>query len=64
MEEEEKTHSGSIRMKNWGACSAITMTLLHGEYFVANSVKNFAWTAENGCDNDLSEKHGESAVRE
>ncbi|KAJ6327013.1 hypothetical protein OIU78_013993 [Salix suchowensis] len=38
------------------ACPAITMALLHEEYFVANLVRDFAWTAENGGDIDLSEK--------
>ncbi|KAJ6415437.1 hypothetical protein OIU84_004268 [Salix udensis] len=49
-----------IKMMPFGAgrraCPAITMALLHQEYFVANLVRDFAWTAENGGDIDLSEK--------
>ncbi|CAK7355943.1 unnamed protein product [Dovyalis caffra] len=49
-----------IKMMPFGAgrraCPAITMALLHQEYFVANLVRDFTWTAETGCDIDLSEK--------
>uniref|UniRef100_A0A2K2B4W0 Cytochrome P450 n=1 Tax=Populus trichocarpa TaxID=3694 RepID=A0A2K2B4W0_POPTR len=49
-----------IKMMPFGAgrraCPAIAMALLHQEYFVANLVRDFTWTAENGCAIDLSEK--------
>lgn len=49
-----------IKMMPFGAgrriCPAITLAMLHQEYYVANLIRDFKWTAENGCDVDLSEK--------
>ncbi|EEF42493.1 cytochrome P450 89A2 [Ricinus communis] len=50
-----------IKMMPFGAgrrvCPAISMALLHLEYFVANLVRDFEWNDENGCGEgvDLSE---------
>lgn len=49
-----------IKMMPFGAgrrvCPAISMALLHLEYFVANLVRDFKWTLEHGCEVDMSEK--------
>ncbi|XP_038696929.1 cytochrome P450 89A2-like [Tripterygium wilfordii] len=49
-----------IKMMPFGAgrriCPAISLAILHQQYFVANLIRDFKWTAENGCDVDLSEK--------
>lgn len=49
-----------IKMMPFGAgrriCPAISMALLHLEYFVANLVRDFKWTIEGGCEVDMSEK--------
>ncbi|KAH7848189.1 hypothetical protein Vadar_034796 [Vaccinium darrowii] len=49
-----------IKMMPFGAgrrvCPAITMALLHQQYFVANLVRDFKWEVEDGEDVDLSEK--------
>ncbi|KAL2348788.1 hypothetical protein Fmac_002788 [Flemingia macrophylla] len=49
-----------IKMMPFGAgrrvCPAISMAILHLEYFVANLVRDFKWTHKEGCEVDLSEK--------
>ncbi|KAI8547776.1 hypothetical protein RHMOL_Rhmol07G0222000 [Rhododendron molle] len=50
-----------IKMMPFGAgrrvCPAITMALLHQQYFVANLVRDFKWEVEDGGEDvDLSEK--------
>lgn len=54
------TGSREIKMMPFGAgrriCPGIGLALLHLEYFVANLVKEFEWTAEKGDDVDLSER--------
>ena len=49
-----------IKMMPFGAgrrvCPAISVALLHQEYFVANLVRDFKWISANGCEIDLSEK--------
>lgn len=49
-----------IKMLPFGAgrrvCPAISMAVLHLEYFVANLVRDFKWTLEEGCEVDMSEK--------
>ncbi|KAF9626774.1 hypothetical protein IFM89_039490 [Coptis chinensis] len=53
------TGSKEIRMMPFGAgrriCPGIGLAMLHLEYFVANLVREFEWTAETGDDVDLSE---------
>ncbi|KAK7252562.1 hypothetical protein RIF29_36604 [Crotalaria pallida] len=55
-----------IKMMPFGAgrrvCPAISMALLHLEYFVANMVRDFHWTLEDGCEVDLSEKQAFTIV--
>ncbi|KAF5192732.1 Cytochrome p450 [Thalictrum thalictroides] len=52
--------SREIKMMPFGAgrriCPGLGLALLHLEYFVANLVKEFEWTAETGDEVDLSEK--------
>ena len=49
-----------IKMIPFGAgrrvCPAISVAMLHLEYFVANMVRDFKWTLEDGCEVDMSEK--------
>ncbi|XP_015963056.1 cytochrome P450 89A2-like [Arachis duranensis] len=49
-----------IKMMPFGAgrriCPAIDMAILHLKYFVANLVRDFKWTLEDGCEVDMSEK--------
>ncbi|KAK3034907.1 hypothetical protein RJ639_034149 [Escallonia herrerae] len=49
-----------IKMMPFGvgirACPAISMAFLHLEYFVANLVREYSWTAVDGEDVDLTEK--------
>ncbi|CAI0431882.1 unnamed protein product [Linum tenue] len=49
-----------IKMMPFGAgrrvCPAITVAILHLEWFVANLVREFEWRAEEGVEVDLSEK--------
>ncbi|KAL5709647.1 hypothetical protein ACHQM5_020312 [Ranunculus cassubicifolius] len=53
------TGSREIKMMPFGAgrriCPGLALAMLHLEYFVANLVREFQWTAEGG-DVDLSEK--------
>nr|KYP54429.1 Pentatricopeptide repeat-containing protein At1g31920 family [Cajanus cajan] len=55
-----------IKMMPFGAgrrvCPAISMATLHLEYFVANLVRDFKWTLEEGCEVDMSEKQVFSIV--
>lgn len=55
-----------IKMLPFGAgrrvCPAISMALLHLEYFVANLVRDFKWTLEDGCEVDMSEKQSFTIV--
>ncbi|KAJ1396865.1 Cytochrome P450 [Sesbania bispinosa] len=55
-----------IKMMPFGAgrrvCPAISMALLHLEYFVANLVRDFKWTLEDGCEVDMSEKQAFTIV--
>ncbi|KAI9083905.1 hypothetical protein K1719_034163 [Acacia pycnantha] len=55
-----------IKMMPFGAgkriCPAISMALLHVEYFVANLVRDFKWTMEDGCEVDMSEKQAFTIV--
>ncbi|MED6183808.1 hypothetical protein PIB30_041181 [Stylosanthes scabra] len=49
-----------IKMMPFGAgrrvCPAIDMAILHLKFFVANLVRDFRWTLEDGCEVDMSEK--------
>ncbi|GFY95567.1 cytochrome P450, family 87, subfamily A, polypeptide 7 [Actinidia rufa] len=49
-----------IKMMPFGAgrrvCPAISLAILHQQYFVANLVRDFKWEVEDGEDVDLSEK--------
>jgi cytochrome P450 len=55
-----------IKMMPFGAgrrvCPAINIAMLHLEYFVANLVRDFKWTIEDGCEVDLSEKQAFTIV--
>ncbi|KAK7367104.1 hypothetical protein VNO80_09113 [Phaseolus coccineus] len=55
-----------IKMMPFGAgrriCPAISMATLHLEYFVANLVRDFKWTLEDGCEVDMSEKQAFTIV--
>lgn len=55
-----------IKMIPFGAgrrvCPAISMAVLNVEYFVANMVRDFKWTVEDGCEVDLSEKEAFTIV--
>ncbi|KAK4259576.1 hypothetical protein QN277_005893 [Acacia crassicarpa] len=55
-----------IKMMPFGAgkriCPAISMALLHVEYFVANLVRDFKWTMEDGCEVDMTEKQAFTIV--
>ncbi|MCL7038911.1 hypothetical protein MKW94_023127 [Papaver nudicaule] len=54
------TGNKEVKMIPFGAgrrmCPAFGMAMLHLEYFVANLIKEFKWTAKVGDDIDLSEK--------
>ncbi|OVA05853.1 Cytochrome P450 [Macleaya cordata] len=54
------TGSREIKMMPFGAgrriCPGLGLATLHLEYFVANLVREFEWTARIGDDVDLSEK--------
>ncbi|KAF6168784.1 hypothetical protein GIB67_012182 [Kingdonia uniflora] len=54
------TGSREVKMMPFGVgrriCPGLTLAMLHLEYFVANLVKDFEWTAVTGDDIDLSEK--------
>ncbi|KAL5709646.1 hypothetical protein ACHQM5_020311 [Ranunculus cassubicifolius] len=54
------TGNREIKMMPFGAgrriCPGLGLAMLHLEYFVANLVREFEWTAEEGSDVDLSEK--------
>ncbi|KAI3872492.1 hypothetical protein MKW98_015838 [Papaver atlanticum] len=54
------TGNKEVKMIPFGAgrrmCPAYGLAMLHLEYFVANSIKEFKWTAKVGDDIDLSEK--------
>ncbi|KAF8412865.1 hypothetical protein HHK36_000837 [Tetracentron sinense] len=54
------TGSREIKMMPFGAgrriCPGLGLAILHLEYFVANLVREFEWTAAEGDDVDLSEK--------
>ncbi|KAK2974155.1 hypothetical protein RJ640_021446 [Escallonia rubra] len=56
------TGSREIKMMPFGAgrriCPGSALALLHLEYFVANLIWYFKWTAADGDDVDLSEKQG------
>ncbi|XP_027362870.1 cytochrome P450 89A2-like [Abrus precatorius] len=58
--------NAKIKMMPFGAgrrvCPAISMAMLHLEYFVANLVRDFKWTLENGCEVDMSEKQAFTIV--
>ncbi|KAF7809415.1 cytochrome P450 89A2-like [Senna tora] len=60
-----KGHS-EIKMMPFGAgrriCPAISMALLHIEYIVANLIRDFKWTLQDGCDVDMSEKQAFTVV--
>ncbi|XP_045809907.1 cytochrome P450 89A2-like [Trifolium pratense] len=55
-----------IKMMPFGAgrrvCPAINIAMLHLEYFVANLVRDFKWTIEDGNEVDLSEKQAFTIV--
>ncbi|OIV94408.1 hypothetical protein TanjilG_25470 [Lupinus angustifolius] len=55
-----------IKMMPFGAgrrvCPAISMALLHLEYFIANLVRDFKWTLKDGCEVDLTEKQAFTIV--
>ncbi|CAL0331628.1 unnamed protein product [Lupinus luteus] len=55
-----------IKMMPFGAgrrvCPAISMALLHLEYFIANLVRDFKWTLQDGCEVDLTEKQAFTIV--
>ncbi|KAJ7953326.1 Cytochrome P450 family protein [Quillaja saponaria] len=55
-----------VKMMPFGAgrrvCPAITMSLLHLEFFVANLVRGFKWALEDGCEVDMSEKQAFTIV--
>ncbi|XP_004512444.1 cytochrome P450 89A2-like [Cicer arietinum] len=55
-----------IKMMPFGAgrrvCPAISVAMLHLEYFLANLVRDFKWTIEEGCEVDLSEKQAFTIV--
>jgi len=55
-----------IKMMPFGAgrrvCPAIYIATFHLEYFVANLVRDFKWTIEDGCEVDLSEKQSFTIV--
>ncbi|XP_043691763.1 cytochrome P450 89A2-like [Telopea speciosissima] len=54
------TGTREIKMMPFGAgrriCPGLRLAMLHLEYFVANLVKDFKWTAVDGDNVDLSEK--------
>ncbi|XP_043695872.1 cytochrome P450 89A2-like [Telopea speciosissima] len=54
------TGSKEIKMMPFGVgrriCPGLGLALLHLEYFVANLIRDFKWTAVDGDDVDLSEK--------
>ncbi|XP_042503655.1 cytochrome P450 89A2-like [Macadamia integrifolia] len=54
------TGSREIKMMPFGVgrriCPGIGLAILHLEYFVANLIRDFKWTAVDGDDVDLSEK--------
>ncbi|KAF8404179.1 hypothetical protein HHK36_009059 [Tetracentron sinense] len=54
------TGSREIKMMPFGAgrriCPGLGLAMLHLEYFLANLVREFEWTAGDGDDVDLSEK--------
>ncbi|XP_019054397.1 PREDICTED: cytochrome P450 89A2-like [Nelumbo nucifera] len=54
------TGTGEIKMMPFGAgrriCPGLGLALLHLEYFVANLIRDFEWTAVDGDEIDLSEK--------
>ncbi|KAK7309477.1 hypothetical protein RJT34_06233 [Clitoria ternatea] len=58
--------TGEIKMMPFGAgrrvCPAISMATLHLEYFVANLVRDFKWSIEDGCEVDMSEKQAFTIV--
>lgn len=60
-----KGHS-EIKMMPFGAgrriCPAISMSMLHIEYFVANLVRDFKWTLEDGCEVDMSERQAFTVI--
>ncbi|CAI8588338.1 unnamed protein product [Vicia faba] len=55
-----------IKMMPFGAgrrvCPAINIATLHLEYFLANLVRDFKWTLEEGSEVDLSEKQAFTIV--
>ncbi|KAL2906859.1 Cytochrome P450 89A2 [Bienertia sinuspersici] len=65
-EEFDITGSREIKMMPFGAgrrmCPGFGLALLHLEYFVANLVWNFEWTALEGDEVDLTEKQEFSIV--
>ncbi|XP_043718899.1 cytochrome P450 89A2-like [Telopea speciosissima] len=56
----DMTGSREIKMMPFGAgrriCPGLTLAMLHLEYFVANLIRDFKWTAVEGVGVDLSEK--------
>ncbi|GAU15798.1 hypothetical protein TSUD_236140 [Trifolium subterraneum] len=55
-----------IKMMPFGAgrrvCPGINIAMLHLEYFVANLVRDYKWTIEDGSEVDLSEKQAFTIV--
>ncbi|KAI4327940.1 hypothetical protein L6164_020345 [Bauhinia variegata] len=55
-----------IKMMPFGAgrrvCPAISMALLHLEYFVANMIRDFKFTLDDGCEVDMNEKEAFTIV--
>ncbi|KAK7407028.1 hypothetical protein VNO78_08668 [Psophocarpus tetragonolobus] len=55
-----------IKMMPFGAgrrvCPAISMATFHLQYFVANLIRDFKWTLEEGCEVDMSEKQAFTIV--